>query len=92
MPVNAPECHKHFPKADVNEIVVLCCDAARHNAKGRGKRGRGGGGGETKMRGELTVGEEKGGKERTGEEMKGEEEMKNRRGGERGVKGEGSNG
>lgn len=44
------------------------------------------------MRGELTVGEEKGGKERTGEEMKGEEEMKNRRGGERGVKGEGSNG
>lgn len=66
MPVNAPECHKHFPKADVNEIVVLCCDAARHNAKGRGKRGRGGGGGETKMRGELTVGEEKGGKERTG--------------------------
>lgn len=34
--------------------------------RGGGKRGRGGGGGETKMRGELTVGEEKGGKERTG--------------------------
>ena len=92
VPVNAPECHKHFPKADVNEIVVLCCDAARHNAKGRGKAGEGRRRrwNENERRADSRWGE--GGKERTGEEMKGEEEMKNRRGGERGVKGEEPNG
>lgn len=36
MGLSAPECHKYFPKADVNKIIVLRRNAARQNTKYEG--------------------------------------------------------